>query len=216
MTDPSGGAARVACPRCRANNFAGKTQCWQCAATLPPPEAVTPAGRSTVGGAPAHRPAAQHAAVPPGFGPPPSMAADPATGAFVRKWGMSPGTAAALVAIGLGAFLLVWTVGGYLRGGAPSVRSGPAPAAQTAPPVARDEPAVQPADDSADPIVEESKRFIDRESRHAGLPEPPAASDGRVYLRGGGSITGEQYRDAQRRVRESPVMHAPLPAPPMP
>lgn len=39
------GDQRIPCPKCRANNFLGKTNCWQCGSSLPPPEAVgTPAG----------------------------------------------------------------------------------------------------------------------------------------------------------------------------
>lgn len=34
------GEQRIPCPRCRANNFAGQTNCWQCASSLPPPEAT--------------------------------------------------------------------------------------------------------------------------------------------------------------------------------
>ncbi len=36
------GEARVGCPRCAANNFAGKATCWKCGASLPPPEAAAP------------------------------------------------------------------------------------------------------------------------------------------------------------------------------
>ena len=32
--------ARVQCPKCRANNFIGQPRCWQCGASLPPPEAI--------------------------------------------------------------------------------------------------------------------------------------------------------------------------------
>ncbi len=37
-TDRSG--SRIACTRCRANNFVGQAQCWQCGHSLPPPEAL--------------------------------------------------------------------------------------------------------------------------------------------------------------------------------
>jgi hypothetical protein len=97
-----------------------------------------------------------------------------------------------------------------------ATRSAPAAAVPiTAPTPSVDEAANAAVNDS-DPVVEESKRFIDRESRRAGLPDPPTSSDGRVHLRGGGSISADQYRDAQRHVSESPVMHSPLPPPPMP
>src|SRR5215470_777064 len=36
------GQARIPCPKCGANNFLGKTNCWQCGGSLPPPETFAP------------------------------------------------------------------------------------------------------------------------------------------------------------------------------
>ena len=141
--------------------------------------------------------------------------AGPQGDAFLNKWGMSRGLAATLAAVGLGTFLLVWSIGGRLRGVSP-VRSSPEVSAPMIAPRPSATLAAQRQEEAVDPIVAESKRFIERESRHAGLPEPPVSSDGKVYLQGGGSISKEQYRDAQHRVRESPVLRTPLPPPPMP
>jgi hypothetical protein len=130
----------------------------------------------------------------------------------VRKWGFSRGIALVLAAIAVGMFLVVWAIAGRMRAGSDPVRTVPTPAAPIFAPPPQEPPAARPAAvDDTDPIVAESKRFIERESRHAGLPEPPASGDGRVYLRGGGSLSTEQYRDAQRHVQESPVLHTPIP-----
>jgi len=227
MANPGSSDARITCPKCRANNFAGKTHCWQCASPLPPPEAV---GRGPAG-TPSRQPVDPNASNWPqsqaGMGqhgggyPPHSPVRQAHPGmhqdAFVRKWGMSRGIAGVLAAVGVGMFLIVWAMAGRQRGASDPVRIEPnVPAPILAP--ATHEPAAtaRPAQDDTDPLVAESKRFIERESRHAGLPEAPASSDGRVHLRGGGSITTDQYRDAARRVQESPVMHTPIPPPPMP
>ena len=232
MSNPGHNAPRVTCPRCRANNFTGKTHCWQCSAPLPPPEAVglgapvgssrgTAAGgssarasnwapqaqRSHAGGiqAPHHANAAAEQ--------PSNSARDDA---FVRKWGMSRGIAALTVAVALGMFLVVWAVAGRMHSASEPVRATSSEPAPIFAPTPQETPAARAVTDDSDPVVAESKRFIERESRHAGLHEPPAASDGRVHLRGGGSISTDQYRDAQRRLQESPVLHTPIPAPPMP
>ncbi|HLK59385.1 MAG TPA: zinc ribbon domain-containing protein [Chthonomonadaceae bacterium] len=70
---------------------------------------------------------------------------------------------------------------------------------------------------SSDPVNEEAKRFIERESAEHGLDPPSGAvsSDGRIHLRGGGSITKEEWDKAKRSVQGS-QMDPPIPAPPMP
>ena len=129
---------------------------------------------------------------------------------------MSRGIAALAAAVALGMFLVVWAVAGRMRGGSDAVHATAAEPTPIFAPAAQEAPAARAVTEDTDPLVAESKRFIERESRHAGLPEPPAASDGRVYLRSGGSISTDQYRDAQRHIQESPVLHTPIPAPPMP
>ena len=123
--------------------------------------------------------------------------------------------AALLAGVGAVAFLAMWLWVGPRRSDIGTTSALPSAAAPVQPPVSS-ETTARSAVEEADPIVAESRRLIERESRHAGLPEPPTSSDDRVYLRGGGSITRDQYRDAQRRVQESPVLRTPLPAPPVP
>jgi hypothetical protein len=100
--------------------------------------------------------------------------------------------------------------------GAEVVQSAPSSPNSVSAPASQETETARRIVNDEDPLVAESKRFIERESRHAGLPETPVSGDGRVHLRNGGSITPEQFRDAQRRVNDSPVMHTPIPAPPMP
>lgn len=68
-----------------------------------------------------------------------------------------------------------------------------------------------------DPVQEEAKRMVERETSRL-QSEPPANSvgaDGRIHLRGGGSITKEQWEDANRRLRSSPQFSDPMPPPPV-
>jgi hypothetical protein len=68
-----------------------------------------------------------------------------------------------------------------------------------------------------DPIEEEAKRVVERDNARL-QNSPPATAvgpDGRVHLRGGGSITKEQWDDANRRLRNSPEFRDPMPPPPV-
>ncbi len=68
-----------------------------------------------------------------------------------------------------------------------------------------------------DPIEEEARRTLERDNAQL-QTEPPASSvgsDGRIHLRGGGSITREQWDDANRRLRKSPAFRDPMPPPPV-
>ena len=205
MSDPGG---RIICSRCGSNNFAGKPNCWQCSAPLAGNTGRPAQSKSTT--TPDAR--RNHVSQPAPQRPYTAPFADP----FVRKWGMSRGMAVILGGVGIGVFLAVWFVAGRPRGNEEVLRSEPGPSRAVSSPATADQPLERTAAEIDDPIVDESKRFIDHESRHAGLPQPPTGSDGRVHLRSGGSITTDQYRDAQRRVNDSPVIRNPIPPPPMP
>ena len=225
MSDPrTTGPARIVCPRCRSNNFAGKTHCWQCNASLPPPESVAaaPAPRGSAANA-------MHAA---------NVIAGPAVQRATTSQSAShqhpieiargypvpaghtsigKGTLAAMVlAVGAIAIILVWLIMGRLHGDSETAHPVSSKPTAIAAPSDSSAPSTSPAQEESDPLVAESKRFIERESRHAGLPEPPVSDDGQVHLRSGGSISAERYREVQRHVQESPVFHQPIPAPPMP
>ena len=55
---------RIVCQKCRANNFPGQPRCFQCGASLPPPEAVQPAGYSQPHFAPQPQSVAQAPQIP--------------------------------------------------------------------------------------------------------------------------------------------------------
>lgn len=252
------GDARIRCQRCSANNFAGKTHCWQCSAPLPAPDALKPVSlpaqpigrrrslktrQDLVPPTPAHQA---------GYGQQATDGTEPAYRATHpgRQPSPNPAVAALLLGVGTLMFLVVWLTSGRIRGEGATVRA-PAHTSLRAP--AYEETRDQRSGLSdTDPIVDESKLLIEHASRHAGLPgqpaiaddrldsqapdpqdsrtdtepstpavdgskaDPPTAPDGRVYLRGGGSITADQYRDARRRIQQSPILRHPLPPPPMP
>jgi hypothetical protein len=214
-------AQRVGCPRCRVNNFAGKAHCWQCGAPLPPPEAIGSMGPS----APAVQRGMTNGMASPGPArPAPGADRWPPQPPFQEGGALRAGSAggqrsgpmiaALLICIGLIAFFVVWRMTGQFHGDPDATRSATSTPTTVLAPTSPDTPYAPPAADDTDPIVAESKRFIERESRHAGLPEPPVSGDGRVHLRSGGSISTDQYRDAQRHVQESPVV--PRVSPPIP
>jgi hypothetical protein len=129
---------------------------------------------------------------------------------------MSPGVAAIVAAVALGMFLVVWVAAGRMHNGDEVARPAPQSPTSVAAPGSNETEAARNVIGEDDPLVSESKRLIEHESRHAGIEQTPVSPDGRVHLRGGGSITPEQYREAQRRVNDSPVIRTPIPAPPMP
>src|SRR5207249_3799981 len=114
MTNADG--LRIVCPRCRANNFAGKTHCWQCSATLPPPESASAPplaqhGRSA-GAGPNYR-QSSHTRTPGSVGR--GQAAAPAQNyGKPRPAGsrLNAGAAALVAAAALLTFLVVWLIGG--------------------------------------------------------------------------------------------------------
>jgi hypothetical protein len=82
---------------------------------------------------------------------------------------------------------------------------------------ATDKSAADMVRDGDDPIEEQAKRVVDRENAKLGT-QPPANAvgpDGRIHLRGGGSITREQWDEASKKLQNSPVFHDPLPPPPV-
>ena len=68
-----------------------------------------------------------------------------------------------------------------------------------------------------DPIEEEAKRVLERDNAQLQTAPPPGTvgPDGRIHLRGGGSVTREQWDDANRRLRNSPQFRDPMPPPPV-
>ena len=67
-----------------------------------------------------------------------------------------------------------------------------------------------------DPLEEAAKREIDSASmRIPGAQPETSTSDGRVHLRGGGSISKEEWEEAARKVQSSRLMRESMPPPPV-
>lgn len=212
------GDGRIACPRCRANNFVGQAQCWQCRASLPPPEAVLPQAF------PAARPTA------PAHPPTPRQAAPPS--------GLSPKAASRIIAvcIGLIAFFSV-VLAMQRRQETPQAVAVPAPARTipalpevgaesrplTAPeaqravigpmpqsPLALPAPSLQsevpPLPLMARPAQEQMRKM----TSETGVQ--PGDLGAQVPLQGGGSLTREEYNAAVRKLANDPRLRQ-LPSP---
>jgi hypothetical protein len=198
---------RIACPRCQANNFVGQTQCWQCHMPLPAPTFAAPL--------PVALPFAQHRQP--------------------RVWIVLP-------VVAIITFALVWMFAGMRRQtvesvpppapqpgySSTSVRPDFAPASPSQTPQ-EDTTGVRSGSDSTsssatiapatpsdtDPLTAQAQHEIERARHDVGVP-PPAAVDssGRVRLRGGGSVSVDDWDTARRKLQASPLLNnPPSPAP---
>jgi hypothetical protein len=96
-----------------------------------------------------------------------------------------------------------------------SVSAEPGPAGQGSPSghTATDQDAALP---SGDPLEQAARQEIDRASmRIPGSAPEISPSDGRVHLRGGGSISKEQYEETARKVQSSRIIQEGMPPPPV-
>jgi hypothetical protein len=192
--------ARIPCPRCRANNFLGQSQCWQCHSPLPPPEAV------------------QRPVMP--------MAA-PIQPTYAFHTAARPRNRLPLVVVGLAVLCggLAFVVLRMPKAGESGETLGRARRQPgTAQPETGDPQTIWvtgPASDNpiaseSDPVAAEARRAVERASRELDLPPANAArdSEGRYRLRGGGSISAEEWERARRKVRDnSMIKEPPLPPP---
>ncbi len=224
------GDTRISCPRCRANNFPGQPQCWQCRAPLPPPEtlaasaAYSPQGnvRGEVRGD------VRAAGVPHPMPVQPPMAVSPHPSASVPIPQRQPNYWLLMPLIALITFAIVWFVAGRsyqtrieippANGRAPGFDTNPAgrvPEAVTSEPPATPGASTGTAPTEADPLTAQAQREIERAKRGLNLPPPNAVGpDGRVRLRGGGSISVEEWEAARRKLQDSPLTREPPPPPP--
>lgn len=168
------GQSRIPCPRCRANNFPGKTHCWQCSSPLPPPEAVLPAVV----------PAATAVQSPVSSAQPPFHA--PAPHSALRF----------ALPVGLGLAVVILAVLLFSSRPTPSHRAAVNEFAREQ---AQLEEQLRHMDRggsfrSASPEEEQARRELRRLERQLETTAPPpAGSDGRVHLRSGGSLSREEY-----------------------
>ncbi len=190
---------RIPCPRCRANNFLGQAQCWQCKSPLPPPEAM-------------QRPTA------PAVAPMQNM-----TYAFPVR-AQRPNRLP-LIAVGLVVLCgtLLFALYRVPKSTETSGRGRRLPGAVRQPETT-DPPTVwvtgpesdNPVASENDPVAAEARRAVDREARNLDLPPPNAVRDenGRYRLRSGGSISAEEWEQARRKVQDNRYMkEPPLPPP---
>lgn len=167
-------AARILCPRCRANNFPGQTNCWQCGHLLQPPEAVEPsvAWMASDNGSAQNRRAAklwQHTVL---------------------------AVLLALIAAIGGLFVLT------LRSRNPS--NDPRAALEATKDRLMREPVRSVPFNTGlnvDPVEAQARQELERLRREFGVGSAPVGPDGRVHLRSGGSISPEEWERAVRNLQ---------------
>ena len=218
---------RLACPRCRANNFVGQAQCWQCKASLPPPEAMnTP----TVMGW------GQQVGTPPAAGMqatqvqpvnPQGNWQSPAGVSSAQEMPVARRRGSKMPLIMAGALLtasaMVWFA--FHRSALPPANTSGLslpPGVSTAGtegvlpdgilPGSHDIRFAQPERDpmpvSADPTEAAARRAVQRAIPRLGLP-PGTDSDGNVHLRNGSTISREQYEATQEKLKNNPLLGGP-------
>lgn len=223
---------RLACPHCHANNFVGQAQCWQCHGSLPPPEEMKlkelpPASRQantnrTMGGANEHNYSAPNALNPAPVGQyvlpvaPRSHSKTPLILCIALL------TASALIWIGTRHTSVTTGTSAHesaemksLRAEGQGVVSESELSNSGLPDSRGARLAVPPRDaqsTSTDPAEIAAKRAIEQALPQLGLP-PGSASDGKVHLRNGDTISREQYEDVQRKLRQNPALGAHTPVP---
>ncbi len=230
---------RLACPRCRANNFVGQAQCWQCKASLPPPEAMntpTVAGwAQQAGAAPpivppiTKSPGMNPQAVHPQWVNPQAMNAQP--GNSQGNW-QTPGAVNSvpdavaaprrgskkpLILSGalLTAGVVVWFT--FHRAApaanAPGFQLPPGmSAAGTSGVLPNGIRLAEPGRDEI-PLTGDPNEAAARRAIQRAIPRlglpPGTGSDGTVHLRNGDTISREQYEAAQQKLKNNPLMEGP-------
>jgi hypothetical protein len=172
------GTDRIPCPRCRANNFPGKPNCWQCGGSLPPPEALR-----------------QAAGPPPPQGYPQPMFHPPFSGGRKR---------ASWIVVVPVLLILLFVTGGLFAYVARMRTANPGSGldalqalrkqmeGRIQQEVSRDAESSEPDD----PLEQRAKRELGRLYEKRGYTPPPADADGNIHLRTGGTVTQEQWNRA--------------------
>ena len=170
------------CPRCGARAPLDAGACAQCG----------------------HRFRTAFPAAPPPWAEPEAIRKAPGAAAAVGKavlWGIRAGVA---VAVGLAVWFMV-------RGRLAGV-SGGVTAPGISPSAAGDGMSPQTTA-GTDPITAQARSMLQQQGDNA---EPSGAKgsitgpDGRVHLRGGGTISKERYDEARRRLKQSPLLNSPF------
>lgn len=170
------GTERIVCPRCRANNFPGAPRCWQCSASLPPPEALQDVGPSGMADIP-------HV-------PPP----------ISRR----PPTLAIVVAV-LALVLMALSIVAVRRLSADRAERRMAELEALKQRLMQERGRLTPrgeASEDLDPTEEQARREIRRLERQ--LDQMPfGGGGGDVRLRTGGSMSAQEYERWRRELRRS-------------
>ncbi len=185
------GEQRIPCPKCRANNFLGKTNCWQCGSSLPPPEAfgATPA---------AYVQPAQPAAFSSGQAP---LGYHPQASAKRGGPAIAIAVAAVLVIVVVGAFAMARSRGH--RGVPGNLDLSPEQMRQIREfqNSVRQSSGSSDLSSSTDPDSPESqgRREIKRLEDKGLVPSAPKPdSEGRIHLQSGGTISPEEWERARQ------------------
>lgn len=187
------GQSRIPCPRCRANNFPGKTHCWQCRSPLPPPEAVQPAVAPPAAAVTPPAAAVQppvSAAHPPFHAPAPQAAASPIANRPPRS------ALRFALPVGLGLAVVILAALLFSSRPTPSHRAAVNEFAREQAQLEEQLRRMNRGDSFrfASPEEEQARRELRRLERQLETTAPPpAGSDGRVHLRSGGSLSREEY-----------------------
>ena len=202
------GQQRIPCPRCRSNNFPGHTNCWQCGATLPPPESAFPISVRSA------RPNVEFP-IPNALPMPPPVA--PGSRAMVSLPSAAPRPGFNWFYLRLG--ILAVTLLGMLAGAtyyanlgrtATQIDSGTQQAIEQIDQMGRSmeqminqsqQPISSPAAMDPNSVEAQAKRELERLQRQHGVTPPPVSPDGTVRLQSGGTLNPEEYERARRALR---------------
>lgn len=219
---------RLACPRCRTNNFVGQAECWQCKASLPSPESInTPTVAGWAQPSSAAPPQSPHTPVtnPQAVSPQANwQAANAVTSVeeasmLSRRSSKTPlMMAGALMTAGV----VVWLAFHRATPASPAAGLSLPPGVSANEtqgvlpdgmlPGSHDIRLAQPERDlippSADPTEAAARRAVQRAIPRLGLP-PGTGSDGTVHLRNGDTISREQYEATQEKLKNNPLMGSP-------
>jgi len=204
------GQQRIPCPRCQSNNFPGHTNCWQCGATLPPPESALPTPKLQPPTLNAQRSTLN--ALPPPV-PPGSAAMYSFPGAVPRSGFNWFYLRLGILAVTLLGMLAAATYYANLGRTATNIDSGTQQAIDQMEQMNRSmgqmidqsqQSISSPAAMDPNSVESQAKRELERLQRQHGVTAPPPVSpDGRVRLQSGGTLNPEEY-DRARRALQNP------------
>ena len=204
------GQQRIPCPKCRANNFLGQTNCWQCGASLPPPEAAGTA--QNVGFTMPNQPIPN----PPQLPSVPYRAPGSAAMLSLPAGRPKSGVNWFYIRIGLLAVTLVGmlvTASWYSRMGRQiqGIDSDTQKAIEQIDQMNRAMGEMidqsQPSSPGAldpDSVESRARREMERLQRQHGIANPPLGPDGKVHLQSGGSLDLGDYNRARETLQNPP------------